>query len=64
MLVFSTARTTARTGVEMEALVAASVAALTLYDMAKSVDPAAQIGPITLVHKAGGKRGEYVREQS
>lgn len=62
ILVRASARTTARTGVEMEAMVAASVAALTLYDMAKSVDQAARIGPISLAHKTGGERGEYVRK--
>jgi cyclic pyranopterin monophosphate synthase len=48
-----------RTGVEMEALVAASVAALTLYDMLKAVDRAMVIGPIRLLEKSGGKSGEY-----
>lgn len=57
----ASARTTARTGVEMEAMVAASIAALTLYDMVKSVDKSARVGPVVLEHKTGGKSGEYVR---
>lgn len=52
-----TAKTTARTGVEMEALVGASVAALTLYDMAKAADRDIVIGPIRLERKTGGKSG-------
>jgi len=61
LLVRASARTTARTGVEMEALVAASVAALTLYDMAKALDRGARIGPVQLAHKSGGKSGDYHR---
>lgn len=49
------------TGVEMEALTAASVAGLTIYDMIKAVDPAATIGPFRLVHKSGGKHGDWSR---
>ncbi|MFT7581293.1 MAG: cyclic pyranopterin phosphate synthase, partial [Myxococcota bacterium] len=49
------AQTTGRTGVEMEAMTAASVAALTIYDMAKAMDRGMQIGPIELVEKRGGK---------
>ena len=52
-----TARTRARTGVEMEALTAASVAALTVYDMCKAVDRGMKIEDIRLVHKSGGKSG-------
>lgn len=48
-----------RTGVEMEALTAVSVAALTVYDMVKAVDRGARIGDIRLVHKAGGKSGTF-----
>lgn len=55
------ARTTAETGVEMEALVAASVAALTLYDMCKAVDKGIEIGPVRLLEKTGGKSGEWRR---
>lgn len=48
-----------RTGVEMEALTAASVAALTIYDMCKSIDRGMRIEAVRLVHKAGGKSGEF-----
>ena len=49
-----------QTGVEMEALTAVSVAALTVYDMCKAIDRGMQISDIRLQHKAGGKSGEYV----
>lgn len=49
-----------KTGVEMEAMTAASVAALTLYDMCKAVDPAMVIGPIALCEKSGGKNGHWI----
>ena len=52
-------RTRGRTGVEMEALTAVSVAALTVYDMVKAVDRGARIGDIRLVQKAGGKSGAF-----
>ncbi len=52
-------RTTERTGVEMEALTAVAVAALTIYDMVKAVDRAMVIGEIRLVEKRGGRSGEY-----
>jgi cyclic pyranopterin phosphate synthase len=52
-------RTTAQTGVEMEALTAVSVACLTIYDMCKSADRAMRIGDIRLVEKSGGKSGHY-----
>jgi cyclic pyranopterin monophosphate synthase len=55
----ATVRTTGRTGVEMEALTAASVAALTVYDMCKAVDRGMRIEAIRVVHKAGGKSGEF-----
>lgn len=55
--VIATVRTTDRTGVEMEALTAVSVAALTVYDMIKAVDPAARIDDVHLVRKDGGKGG-------
>ncbi|MFC9916840.1 bifunctional molybdenum cofactor biosynthesis protein MoaC/MoaB [Agromyces binzhouensis] len=55
----ATASTTGRTGVEMEALTAVAVAGLTLHDMVKAVDPAAQLGGIRLVEKRGGKRGVW-----
>ena len=54
-----TVRTTAKTGVEMEALTAASVACLTIYDMVKSIQPGAVIGPLRLVHKTGGSSGDF-----
>jgi cyclic pyranopterin monophosphate synthase len=57
----ATVRVSSRTGVEMEALTAASVAALTVYDMCKAVDRAMSIGNIELLHKVGGKSGEFVR---
>lgn len=55
----ATVRTTGQTGVEMEALTAASIAALTVYDMCKSVDRGMRIEAIRVVHKAGGKSGEF-----
>ena len=55
--------TTAETGVEMEALVAASVSALTVYDMCKGVDKGIEIREIVLERKTGGKSGEYRREK-
>lgn len=55
----TTVRTTDRTGVEMEALTAASVSALTLYDMLKAVDPAAVIADVHVVRKEGGKTGTW-----
>jgi cyclic pyranopterin phosphate synthase len=54
-------RTTARTGVEMEALVAASAAALTIYDMCKSIDPGMTIEQVRLEEKTGGVRGDWCR---
>jgi cyclic pyranopterin phosphate synthase len=54
-------RTNSQTGVEMEALTAVSVAALTIYDMVKAVDKAMVIGDIRLVKKTGGKSGQYIR---
>jgi cyclic pyranopterin phosphate synthase len=53
--------TTAETGVEMEALVAASISALTLYDMVKSLDKGIEIREIVLQRKSGGKSGDYKR---
>lgn len=60
----SRAATTAVTGVEMEALVAASVAALTVYDMCKALDKGIAIREVVLEHKSGGKSGDYRRKQS
>ena len=56
------ARTKAETGVEMEALTAASVAALTLYDMCKAVEKGISIGPVRLLEKSGGKSGHWTRK--
>lgn len=58
----STASTKAETGVEMEALTAAAVAALTLYDMCKAVEKGITIGNVRLLEKTGGKSGRWVRE--
>lgn len=55
----ATAKTSAQTGVEMEALTAASVAALTIYDMTKALDKATSITDIHLIEKSGGKSGRY-----
>jgi len=57
------ARVTAKTGVEMEALVAVSAAALTIYDMCKSIDRGMQIGAIRLLSKTGGKSGDWRRDE-
>ena len=57
--IVATVRTTGQTGVEMEALTAASVAALTVYDMCKAVDRSMRIDGLRVVHKAGGKSGEF-----
>jgi cyclic pyranopterin phosphate synthase len=59
----STVRCTYHTGVEMEALTAASVAALTIYDMCKAVDRAMVIGDILLLRKSGGKSGLFERKE-
>lgn len=59
----ATARTTAQTGVEMEALTAASVAALTLYDMLKAVDKGLVIERVRLLAKSGGKSGDWRADQ-
>lgn len=59
-----TVQTSAKTGVEMEAMSGASIAALTVYDMIKSVDRTAIIGPIRLLKKSGGKSGDFVRDDS
>lgn len=61
VVVTATAATQAPTGVEMEAMTAASVAALTVYDMCKALDKGIEIRSIVLIEKAGGKSGHYVR---
>lgn len=58
----ATAATVAGTGVEMEAMTAASVAALTVYDMTKALDKSIRIRHVVLLRKSGGKSGEYVRD--
>ena len=55
-----TARTTGKTGVEMEALTGVNIALLTIYDMCKAVDKSMEMGNIYLEHKSGGKSGEFV----
>ena len=57
----SRVRTSAQTGVEMEALVAVAVAALTIYDMVKAIDKAMVVGDVCLVEKRGGRSGSYSR---
>ena len=62
LVVTATTETTGQTGVEMEALVAASTAALTLYDMAKALDRAMTITGVQVLEKSGGKSGDFRRE--
>ncbi len=59
----SFAKTTAQTGIEMEALTAVSVAALTVYDMCKAIDKSMIISEIKLLSKTGGKNGNYLRKE-
>jgi cyclic pyranopterin phosphate synthase len=59
----SKVKATAETGVEMEALVAVSVAALTVYDMCKALDKGIEIREVVLERKAGGKSGDYIRKK-
>ena len=61
LIVTATAETSDRTGVEMEAMTAASVAALTLYDMAKGIDRAMRVTAVELMEKSGGKSGAFRR---
>lgn len=61
ILIAVTAKTTGKTGVEMEALTGVAIAGLTLHDMVKAVDPAAVLGDIRLEEKTGGKRGHWTR---
>ncbi len=60
--IVATAATTAQTGVEMEALTAAAVAALTVYDMTKALDKGIEIREVYLLEKTGGKSGDYKRD--
>ncbi len=64
VVITATARTSDRTGVEMEALTAVAVAGLTLHDMVKAVDPAASLDEVRLVAKDGGKSGTWRREEN
>lgn len=59
----ATASTSGQTGVEMEALTAASIAALTIYDMTKALDKSIEIQDVYLIEKTGGKSGDYRRNQ-
>jgi len=61
LAIIATVKTTGKTGVEMEAMAAVSVAALTVYDMCKAVDRAMRIDQVQLESKAGGARGDYRR---
>lgn len=61
--VIATAATTAQTGVEMEALTAAAVAALTVYDMVKALDKSIEVQDLYLLEKTGGKSGDFRREE-
>ncbi|HTV54308.1 MAG TPA: cyclic pyranopterin monophosphate synthase MoaC [Terriglobia bacterium] len=61
--IISEVRSTGGTGVEMEALTAAAVAGLTIYDMCKAVDRGIEIGGLRLLEKSGGKSGRYIRKQ-
>lgn len=56
-----TARTSAKTGIEMEAITAASIGAVAIYDMVKGLDRGVEIGPVRLLHKSGGKSGSWDR---
>lgn len=62
IVITATVRVDGKTGVEMEALTAVTVTALTVYDMCKAVDRAMTIGDVQLLHKTGGKSGEFQRE--
>jgi cyclic pyranopterin phosphate synthase len=62
--ILATAATTAQTGVEMEALTAASVAALTVYDMLKALDKSIEIQDVYLLEKTGGKSGDFHRKEN
>ncbi|MGN6683176.1 MAG: cyclic pyranopterin monophosphate synthase MoaC [Devosia sp.] len=61
LTILATAETNDRTGVEMEAMTAAAVAALTLYDMAKGIDRAMRVTSVELMEKSGGKSGDFKR---
>lgn len=63
VVITASTRTKARTGVEMEALTAVAVAALTVYDMVKGIDRSARLTDIRLIEKRGGKSGDFVLEE-
>ena len=63
VVIRATTRTVGKTGVEMEALTAVSVAALTVYDMVKAVEKTARIQNIRLIEKHGGQSGDIINEQ-
>jgi cyclic pyranopterin phosphate synthase len=63
LVVTARAKSTGQTGIEMEALVAVSVACLTIYDMLKAADRAMVIGGVMLLEKRGGKSGDYIRQR-
>lgn len=63
LLIEAEVKTTGKTGVEMEALTAASVVGLTVYDMCKAMDKGMVIGPTYLVSKSGGKNGDFIRSE-
>ena len=63
LFIEATVKTRGQTGVEMEALTAASIAALTIYDMCKAIDREIRIGPTWLQEKSGGKSGHFVRAE-
>lgn len=60
-LIVVTARTTAKTGIEMEAMTAAAIGAVAVYDMVKGLDRSVEIGAVRLLRKSGGKSGDWVR---
>lgn len=62
--IVSTVKIDGKTGVEMEALTAVSIAGLTIYDMCKAVDRAMTLGPTRLVEKSGGKSGHFIRDEA
>jgi cyclic pyranopterin monophosphate synthase len=64
VVITATVRCKGQTGVEMEALTAVSVAALTIYDMAKALEKGMTLGPIRLLEKSGGKSGDWKREET
>ena len=61
VLIRVTTRVTARTGVEMEAMTGAAIGAIAFYDMIKGLDRGAEIGPVRLIAKSGGKSGDWRR---